>query len=136
MVVNEIHNGVLQSRALTVTSITSATTTNGDTIDTAGFEALEFLLISTALAVTSGGFAVKLQHGDLANASDMADVDADEMLGSADFGDADDNVAKRIGYIGKRRYVRVVITSTGTSISGSIGAIALRAKAHHKPTAA
>ena len=132
MVVFEIHNGSLQSTALSVTSITANGTTNGNVIDTAHYEALEFLLISGT--ITDGAYAVTLQHGAAADGSDMANVDADEMLGDADFAATDDNTARRIGYIGKQRYVRVVITASGITTGGSIGAIALRAKAHHKPT--
>lgn len=133
MTVEQIHQGVSQSTALSITSISSNTTTNGNIIDTAGFEALEFLFLSGA--ITDGAYAVKLQHGDAANLSDAADVDSDEQLGDADYALADDNIAKRLGYIGKKRYVRVVITSTAVTTGGSIGAIALLAKAHHKPTA-
>ena len=133
MQVFELHHDTEQRTGLDITAISTDTTTAGEIIDTAGFEALEFYLISGT--VTDGAYAVSLQHGDDASLSDAAAVSADETLGNADFAAADDDAAKRIGYIGKRRYVRLSIVSTSTSTGGTIGAVAVLGTPHHAPVA-
>ena len=129
----EFHHNVSQATALSITSISSNTTTNGNIIDTARFESLEFLLLSGT--ITDGSYAVTMEHGDDSGLSDGAAVSSDETLGDADFAATDDNTAKRLGYIGKRRYVRLVITSTGVTTGGTIGAVSLLGTPHHAPVA-
>ena len=131
--VNDLHHHTKQLPALTSQTISTDTTTAGAIIDTAGFEACEFLLLSGT--ITDGAYAVSLQEGDASNLSDAATVDAAEILGDADFALADDDTAKRIGYIGKKRYVRLSIVSSGTTSGGVFAGIALLGMAAHQPTA-
>ena len=129
----DLHHNTKQLTALTSQTIDTDTTTAGEIIDTALFTALEFLLISGT--ITDGAYAVSLQHGDDSGLSDVTVVSADETLGDADFALADDDTAKRIGYIGKKRYVRLSIVSTATTTGGLFAGIALLANAAHQPTA-
>ena len=130
----DIHHDSKALIGLANAAIVSNTDTSGAIIDRAGFMALEFLLQMGT--ITDGAYAVKLEHGDLANLSDAADVDAAEQLGDADFAVADDDSANRIGYIGKKRYVRLVITSTGVTTGvDAASAMAMLANAIHQPSA-
>lgn len=130
----DLHHDCSFEDALASLTIGSNTTTNGIIIDRAGFQALEFgLKMGT---ITDGAYAVKLEHGDDSGLSDAADVDAAEQLGDADFADTEDDTVKRLGYIGKKRYVRIVVTSTGVTTGATlVAALALLAHASHQPVA-
>lgn len=133
MHVNDLHHHTAVESALDSQTIGTDTTTLGNIIDTAGFEALEFILQSGT--ITDGAYAVSLQEGDDSGLSDAAAVSAEETLGNADFALADDDTAKRIGYIGKKRYCRLAIVSTATTSGGVFSAAAMKGMAAHQPTA-
>ncbi len=129
----DLHHGMGVTSALAIAAITTDTTTAGITIDTMGYEGLEFVLQSGT--VTDGAYAVSIQEGDESDMSDAATVTAELILGDADFALADDDTAKRIGSAGKKRYQRLSITSTATSSGGTFGAVAILGNAHSAPVA-
>lgn len=135
----DLHNNIKLSPALNPGAITSNTSTNGLVIDTKGFDSLEFAVQSGTL--TDGTYTVKLQHGDVANLSDAVDCAADEVIagGAATiaFAATDDNVVKKIGYRGKaiKRYVRVVVTTTGVTSGGTVAAVAVQGHPAAQPVA-
>ena len=132
----DLHNMTQAKVALTSQAISTDTTTAGEIIDTAGFESLEFILLTKAL--TDGDYAVLMQEGDDSALADAATVAAAEVLGLVNFDDdTDDNAVARTGYIGKKRYVRLNIVSTNTTTGiDIISAVALLGTAHHQPIAA
>lgn len=80
------------------------TITPGTTIiDTQDFEALTFVLR------VGNGTAVSFQDGDESDLSDAADVAATFIIGDTSF-TADGNAI--IGYVGKKRYVRMQAITT------------------------
>ncbi len=110
----DLHSNVKQVVALDSQDITTNTTTVGNIIDTVGFESLEYLIQSGV--ITDGTYALILEQGDDSGLSDAAVVPADEVLGVlTGFVAADDNAAKRVGSIGKKRFQRLSILSAGTS---------------------
>lgn len=110
----DLHSNVKQVVAKTAAAITTDTTTVGSIIDTAGYESLEYIVLSGT--ITDGAYALKLEQGDDSGLSDAADVPADEVLGVlTGFVAADDNAVKRVGSIGKKRYQRLSIVSTDTT---------------------
>ena len=124
----DIHTRLLGVPALNPQTISSDTTTAGAIIDMQGYEALEFFIQSGT--ITTGVFTPLLQHGDDSGLSDVATVPSDFVLGTiadATFtvAAADDNAVKKIGYVGKKRYVRLSIVTTSTG-NGAIGAIAVK----------
>ena len=134
----DLHNNIKTSVGLDVAAITTDTTTNGNIIDTQGYESLEFVLVSAT--ITDGDYVPALVYGDESNLSDAAAVPSDFVIGSyadASFTeDTDDNQTRRVGYVGHKRYVRLDIVSTTTTTGGTIGALAILSNAHDKPTAA
>jgi hypothetical protein len=132
MLVNDLHHNSKAEIALVAQTVTTGTV-DGAIIDTADFEALEFLLQSGTL--TDGAFAVTLVHGDDSGLSDVTDVSAEEMLGDASFAVTDDDTAKRVGYTGKKRYVRLKIVATGASSGGPMSGMAILAFGKHQPVA-
>jgi len=122
----DLHNRVLGTGALNIQTISSDTTTAGIIIDTFGYESVEFEIHSAA--ITTGIFTPYMEHGDDSGLSDAAEVPADFRKGlyaDATFGIADDDAVKQIGYVGKKRYVRLSIVTTSSG-NGVIGAIAIK----------
>ena len=137
----DLHNNVSPAPAINPQAISSDTATNGAIIDRQGFESLEFLIQSATL--TDGTYTPSLLAGnavdDPANPTSITDgeaVAASDLLGTiadATFAASDDNVVKRIGYRGEKRYVRLTLTSAGTTSGGTIGATAVRGHPRHAP---
>ena len=87
-------------------------------IDTAGYNALSFVVVTGTLSSTAATFAVTLEHGDDSGLSDTTAVVASELAGTlanAAFTFAADNSCRKIGYLGNRRYVRATVTPTSNS---------------------
>jgi hypothetical protein len=108
-------------------TISSDTTTNGIIIDTAGYESLEFV-IQTA-TITLGTITPVIQESDDSGLADPVTVtDASGFLlgtlADATFAATDDNKTKRIGYAGKKRYVRLSVV-TASSANLVVGAVAI-----------
>ena len=131
----DLHNNVNAAMALKEAAITTDTTTVGEIIDTKDFGSLEFIVSSGT--ITDGAYALKLEEGDDSGLSDAADVSADNILGDlVGFVAADDDAVKRVGSIGKKRYQRLSIVSTGTTTGAdSIGAVAVQGNPKQMPVA-
>lgn len=88
-----------------------ATDRNGATVDTLGFAGVIFAVKLAAVA-TGGTNAIKLQHGDASNASDMADIKGSKVT----VADDDDNQLFLL-QVEKptKRYVRVVMDKDATN---------------------
>lgn len=131
----EMHNTIDDRIALTNQSITTNTTTAGAIIDTKGFEAIEFVIVAGTL--TAGIFAILLEEGDDAGLSDAATLDSDLTLGALTGFDAstDDDTTIRVGSIGKDRYQRLSLVSTGASGANTFSAAAILGTPHTAPVA-
>lgn len=129
----ELHSNIAVSVALASAVLTTGIN-NGLIIDTKDYESLEFIIQSGT--VTDGTHDVKIEESDDSGMVGATDVTADELLGLAkQFGVADDDVAHRIGSIGKKRYQRLVITSAGTTTGGVFAATAVQGHPKHAPIA-
>lgn len=128
----DIHSRLKADNALDDTNIATDTTTNGEIIDTALFDSLEFIPRTGTLV--DGDYAISMEHGDESNLSDATAVTAEETIGVATELSAANEVT-RVGYIGKKQFVRLVITSTNTSTGADLSAIAIQSNAHHMPVA-
>jgi hypothetical protein len=117
--------------ALDSQTISTDTTTAGNTVDLLGYKACTFYIQSGTL--TDGAYATKLQESD--DDSTWADVAAANQMGSPSFAATDDDAVKRIGYAGKKRYCRLAIVSTSTSSGGVFSAIAVKGAPEHMPVA-
>ena len=109
--------------ALQPQSVTSAV--NGKIIDRLGCSALAISIASGS--ISAGTFAFKLQHSQSSDMSGAVDVPAEELIGSlVDFADTDDNLVQTIGYLGLKRYVRLICTPAGNSGSNYFSATAVK----------
>ncbi|KQV33138.1 MULTISPECIES: hypothetical protein [unclassified Rhizobium] len=136
MASKDSHNNLNFAVALNIGAISSNTTTNGAIIDTQGYESVEFVIQSGTL--TDGGYAPTITEGDASDLTGGTATAAADLLGTlagATFAATDDNVVKKIGYKGSKRYVRLNIVSTGVTTGGTLGATVVRGHARSKPVA-
>lgn len=109
-------------------------------VDVAGYQGVVFAINIGVNTDTNATFAVLVEHGDVANLSDAAEVPDAKLTGSealASFNaDADDNKVRKIGYVGGKRYLRLTITPSGND-SGNIfvDAVAILFGSRYAPTA-
>ena len=129
----DLHNNCDVQNGLDSQTIATDTTTDGEIIDTKGFRQIEFILKSGA--ITDGAYTVTATQGDDAALADGVAVPAELLLGSIAFADTDDNAAKRVGFIGKQRYVRFSVVSTGTTSGGVFDGVVVRACPNNAPVA-
>lgn len=121
---------VTAKTALNPQAISGSSAVNGNTIDRLNAQSMNIALHYGATANTPTGtqLAVKIQHGDASNLSDVADYATVAALGSASANfTAGDVAAYGINLEGAKRYVRVVVTPTFTG--GSSPNILLAASA-------
>lgn len=97
-------------------------------IDTAGYNAAEFVIDTGTLTDADATFAVTVEHGDAANLSDTAAPAASQLVGTlalASFDFSTDVKVRKIGYIGTKRYVRVTVTPANNTGNVFLGGVAV-----------
>lgn len=115
-------------------NIASDTTTVGETIDRAGFEALDYLF---NFEITEGAVEIKIYEGDESDMSDEAEVDSDDLLYKKPLSiTATGTSVKQVGYIGNKRYTKSKLVTTGLSVDMDVSSIAFKSKARHSSTIA
>jgi uncharacterized PurR-regulated membrane protein YhhQ (DUF165 family) len=128
----DLHSNIKTLVALNPGTIAANVATNGAIIDMKGYRSLEIAIL--AGTITDGTYTASLQHGDQANLSDAVTVPAGDLLGAAPVILAtEDNTVEKFGYRGTKRYVRLVLTSTGVTTGGALAAVALQADANSYP---
>lgn len=112
----------------------SATTTS-DFIDTTGFNAIEVIIsVDNTTASSSNGFTPTLQDSDSIGTGTFATTT--DFVGDALAIDiTQDEKVIHVGYIGSKRYLRVVMTETGTAVS-EVDIIAVVSRAANSPPTA
>jgi hypothetical protein len=128
----KIANALNQAATLTAT-------TNGNTIDRAGYGQVDFnVQVGTSTTADADNlFTVSLEHSDASDMDPAEAVTAANGLLGANLvinatGDA--NKVNHIGYNGIKRYVRLVATETGTA-SVQICATAVLSEPAQQPVA-
>jgi hypothetical protein len=115
------------------------TTTKSNLLDTRGFFAAAVLVTVGAFtgADASDHLDFKIQESDTTNDVDFTDVAAGNQQGSfTSIVDTTTTVKKNqfVGYIGSKRYIRVVGTYTGTGITAGIwGVVGLLWRGSYEP---
>lgn len=108
----------IRARTSVVSAVAPAgnrtTSVNGSSVDTNGYGHVTFVLHPAA--ITDGTFTPKLQ--DSPDASTWTDVDATYQDGT--FAVLASNTLQRVAYIGAQRYVRLVVTASGSPSTGGI----------------
>lgn len=104
------------------------TAQTGASADLSGYDAA--MAVMHCGAITDGTHTPKLQESD--DNSTFTDVAAADLDGS--FAAMTANTIQRVGYVGAKRYIRVYVTSSGTT--GAVyGAVIVLGKPAQAPTA-
>lgn len=135
MMFKDLHDNVKGTQAIGPQAILAGNgTLTGATVDTQGFESLEIFVYSGT--ITDGTGTPTVYEGDASNMSDEAAVAAGDLIGSLTaFASTDDNVTKKVGYRGSKRYVRVKLVGAGQTTGGFYGAFYVQGGARNAPVA-
>jgi hypothetical protein len=132
---HDIANNVKFSAAKGAGAVTASG--QGSVVDASGFQSVAFgILVGTVTTADSSNyFTFTVQEGDLSDGSDMANIPADRIIGSAVLNAAGQaNSCLKIGAIPAKRYVRLAWTETGAA-SAEFGAVAALGDPNHAPAA-
>ena len=111
----------------------TATKSDASIIDLQGANSAT-LIINTGAVAGAGDYTISLRHGDASDLSGDAAAGASDLLGTLPTILAADSVYT-VGYIGGKRYVRVVITKNGgTSVAA--GAVIVKGSLNNSPAVA
>ena len=146
MTTRDLHNNIKVTQVLDPVLATGATDKTSNEIDTAGFQSLELIAHFGAAGDTLSGsqkFEAEVQHSDTSGSGYAACADSDLIssvtgtnTGCFAVVDASGEAGQsyKTGYIGSKRYVKVVINPTGSNSTGTIvGATAIQGHALNKP---
>lgn len=138
----DLHNNINVVTCIAPVAVgTTGTGQTGSVIDCKGYDSVEFVLHYGAITATAATFTPTILHGDATGS--MASAAAADLLGTeaaaglaaaARVDGSTENVAKRIGYIGGKRYVQAKIVSTATA-GTPVSAAAVLGNAHRAPVA-
>lgn len=132
MTLRDQHNSIEQKVGFKTQAVTTNTTTAGEIIDTQGFQSLEYVIQAGTL--TDGAYAILIEDGEDSGLSDAAAVADAQLFGTealAGFALTDDDKVSKIGYNGGKRFVRLSVVSTATTVGGTLGATAILGHPHH-----
>lgn len=133
----DLHNNILQKRAISPVVATDNTALVSQIIDRQGYDSLEFIIATGTLADADATFTVLVEDGDNSALSDKAAVADGFLLGTevlASFTYANDDATFRIGYIGPKRYVRLTITPANNTGNAALSAVAILGNPKLAPT--
>jgi len=127
----------------TIDPVLGKTTQTGAEVDLQGFEgALMAAHVGQSGDTLSGSIkmTVSFQESDTTTSGDFANVAAADLLGGANdvvIDDAtEDEVIVTRGYLGSKRYVRILVTYDGTHTNGTpISAVVIKGLPRHAPVA-
>ena len=139
----DIHNNYDADNVVAAVAVgTTGTGQTGKIIDRQGYGGLEFVIGYGTITATAATLTVTLKEGDVTGTlTSVADADllGTEVLASLPAttprtsGTAQ-NVTKRIGYKGQKRYVQVNAVQTGVTSVGCVGITALLHNPANAPT--
>ncbi len=109
--------------ALANTTVADDTAQVGAIIDTNDFGSFTYYVLTDTLVDADATFAVTFTHGDDSGLSDGTTVSTDDLVGNADFDFNDDDSIKQIGYVGKKRFVRMTITPSANGSNATFRAM-------------
>jgi len=133
----DLFHNITVAAAIPPISVADNTAQVSNIIDRRGYESLTFAIATGSLADADATFTVLVEDGDTANLSDAAAVADADLLGTeaaASFTFAADNAARKIGYVGAKRYVRLTITPAANASAALIGALAILGHPANAPT--
>ena len=119
----DLHNNIDIVESIDPVAVgTTGTGQTGAVVDRRGYDSVEAVLSYGAITATAATFTVTILEGDATGSmtsvadADLLGTEANAGLAAATRTDGStENVVKRIGYIGNKRYVQAKIVSTTTA---------------------
>lgn len=109
-------------------------------VDLQDFEQCDIIVnLGVCTGATSNTYVTPiLQESDTLTEADFSEVDSDDYLGGLSKVDdtAESNTIQRVGYIGSKRYLRVLLDVTSTMSNVPVSVTAILAGARHNPPTA
>lgn len=129
----DLHSNIKQTLALSPVALGATGASAGKIIDRQGYGGVEFLLGYGAVTTTGSVVTALLKEGDVTGTlTSVADADmigTEALAGLAAAATRTSGVAqqvvKRLGYKGTKRYVQLTLTNTGTTSAGLMWADAI-----------
>lgn len=117
----DLHSNVLAAKVFASQTYLINDVLVSTIVDTFCYGSLEFITNLGTITDNSATYTVEVEHGNSPTLSDAVPVPDEYLIGGdaangispeqgASFTDLDDGELRRIGYVGKRRYVRYRIT--------------------------
>ena len=119
----DLHNNIDIVESIDPVAVgTTGTGQTGAVVDRRGYDSVEAVLSYGAITATAATFTVTILEGDATGSmtsvadADLLGTESNAGLAAATRADGStENVVKRIGYIGSKRYVQAKIVSTATA---------------------
>tara|TARA_R110002126_G_scaffold9234_9_gene42115 strand:- start:1232 stop:1645 length:414 start_codon:yes stop_codon:yes gene_type:complete len=131
---HSLHHKIKVERAMAPITTTSATTSNGVIVDTAGHESCEFVVLTGTVAASAAA-TFTIQESDASNLAGATTVSAEETLGSITLTATSDDGEFRMGSIGKKRYQRISMITTHAASTEIEGAVCILGHPKNAPVA-
>ena len=130
---NDLHANIKQVQAIIPAAIGANATKTGAVIDRQGYGGVQFLVSYGSVTTTGTIVTVVCKEGDVTGTlTSVADADllgtealASLLSATPRTAGTTKEVAKRVGYIGNKRYVQINVVQTGVTSVGSFDAIAV-----------
>lgn len=123
---SDIKNNI--APAITIAPGAYTANTTGTGVDLAGFDAAAVVI--TVGAVTSGAFSFEVQESDSSGSGYTAVADAD--LDGTEPASITATTVTEVGYLGRKRYLRVVATDTAAG-DAAFSVLVVRANPRKRP---
>lgn len=141
----DLKNLIEVAQSIETDLVAATVDADGDGVDLQGFESATVLAaVGTSNDTLSGSVKIELELEESDDDSAYTDVADADMIGAVDGTNdgcfavidaaGEDNRAYTCGYIGSKRYIRVVVNVTGTHTSGTpIGAFVIKGHSRQNP---
>lgn len=130
---SDLKNNIKIVNGLNIASITTNTTTAGVEVDTQGYESVTIEVITGAR--TDGTVTPLLQESDVSGSYSGSVADEDLIGLEADAALSTAHSRSRFGYVGKKRYVKLSLVSTGVTTGLTAGASVILGNPRSAPVA-
>jgi len=143
MNLSDLHNSITTKRVIAPVAIGANATKTGKIVDTQGFGGVQFIAEYGAVTTTGTVVTLVVKEGDVTGTmTSVADADllgtealASLLATTPRTSDVSQNVTKKIGYKGNKRYVQVNAVQTGVTSVGCVAVTAVLFNPAFGPTA-
>jgi hypothetical protein len=133
----DLHNNIAIVQLLAPQTLTADTYSK--ILDLQNFESAEILInVGTCATVDSTANYVtpKIEESDSLKNADFAAVDSANLLGALAAIVTTDAQIQKVGYVGNKRYIRILADATGTVGGVPMGVVGILSLARHNPAVA